>query len=248
MVEAEASTPSSRHVTQQVFAFDMQGDAPRLKIYIMPDARVRQGRRRHPASSSYSSSSSSTIPRSVLIADALAATGLARPWALVQSYLSALDGSDRAGHVEALGWDAWCRPGDGARQKAYVRFQRAGLGDVLRHLDLGGQLAGPRIREIQEAAREMWTVFLGPRGEEREEGSGGDSDHDSGIEISPEGGSKGLLEFGSIEDLADRTAGALLAYEMRLGMDEPWSVKCEYLVFRRMPRSLPHSLTTSQAC
>lgn len=99
----------------------------------------------------------------------------------------------------------------------------------------------------------MWTVFLGPRGEERgqeeeeEEDGGGDSDHDSGIEVSREGGRKEVLEFGSIEDLADRTAGALLAYEMRLGMDEPCSLKCESLVFKRMsppPPSFPYHFSS----
>lgn len=216
MVEAEASSPASHHVTQQVFAFDLEGDAPRLKIYIMPDAKVRQ----------------TSAPRAVLITAALEATGLGRPWSLVQDYLAGLDDA-RAGHVEALGWDAWCGPAAGARQKVYVRFRRAGLDDVLRHLDLGGRLAGPKMRDIQEAAREMWGVFLGrERGEGDEEAaseSSDDDDDDSGIEVDGEG-VKELLKFDNIDNLADRTAGALLAYEMRLGMDEPCSVKCKFCI------------------
>lgn len=208
MVEAEDSCPRSRRITQQVFAFDIEGDAPRLKIYIMPDAKVRQ----------------TSIPRNVLITQALEATGLGTPWACVQDYLSQLD-EEHAGHVEALGWDAWCSPAEGARQKAYVRFRKAALEDVLRHLDLGGRLTSSRIREIQEAAGEMWSVFLSER--QNKCASGDETGSGSGIEVDHEK-NRDLLEFGSMDDLADRTAGVVLAYELRVGMDEPCSVKCEY--------------------
>jgi len=75
------------------------------------------------------------------------------------------------------------------------------LNDVLAHLDLGGRLDSERIQEIKEAATEMWSAFA-----PREEG----------------------LKFGSIEDLKDRTGGALLAYELRQGVQVPCSIECSY--------------------
>lgn len=181
------STRLSQNPTQQVFAFDLDGLKPRLKIYMMPDALVRQ-----------SSSELWISRRDEVITDALNATGLGKHWRSIRGYLASLE-AEKMGYVEALGWDAE-RP-EVARQKAYVRFSEAGMGDVERFLDLGGLLGqDERIREIKMAAREMWSVFV--------EGSGG-------------------LGFESIADLKGRTGGALLAYELRLGCDVPVSAKCD---------------------
>jgi hypothetical protein len=72
-----ASAPSaSKNLTEQVFAFGLEGSIPRLKIYMMPDAKVRQS----PPEKWISC-------RDYLITTALEGTGLGVPWSLVRSYL-----------------------------------------------------------------------------------------------------------------------------------------------------------------
>jgi len=149
ILESAPGIPEAcRNLTQQVFAFDMEGDDPRLKVYAMPDAKVRL------------ESLDRRLSRRDEVVDAtLKASGFEMTWEPVQKYLINLRETQPAlaGYPEALGWDA-CSP-DQARMKVYVRFKEAKLAQVLSHLDLGGALDSEYTREVKLAATEMWETF-----------------------------------------------------------------------------------------
>ena len=138
-------------LTQEVFAFDLEASDPRLKIYAMPDAKIKLALPEHQQER-----------RDEIIDIALAQCGFSEAWQPVNEYLHHLHSTqpDSAGYAEALGWDA-VDPIQ-ARMKVYVRFKEANLQDILNHLDLGGKLRSAWVEEIKLAASEMWNVF-GPR-------------------------------------------------------------------------------------
>lgn len=135
-------------LTQEVFAFDLETDKPRLKIYAMPDAKI-----------SVAGAEQQFQRRDEVLASALARCGFSESWETVNSYLHHLRSTQPAfaGFPEALGWDA-VDPAR-ARMKIYVRYKEADLQNVLEHLDLGGKLQSEYIDELKYAATEMWNVF-----------------------------------------------------------------------------------------